>query len=332
MEKLRYEFDPHNRLTVKTNTATGIRRVMDGQFKMSDHNTLTYHIKSPVPNGIKAPHQVKLRGVWSLTKDHQLRLTFDKWRRQTFGDQLTLQGEIIDIKKNSLLYALTTRTKDGRTSLYALELCGSWQADAHNRLSFRVDKGRGRYDPLIFYGAWKINKNYQIIYRHSKEKLTQKKKRTHALTLKGYWDIKDKARLSYVLDRETASGFNFETSAGLFKDNYIKYELGIRLSRKKQPVKRTITFLGRWRVRKNAGLVFEVQRGQKKIQAFVFGAQVRLTDRQSLLFNLRTDLNRGMGIEVELSRDIFGKEGQAFLRLLQTQQESALFIGSGRRW
>jgi len=332
MEKLRYEFDPHNRLTVKSSGAKGIRKVLDGQFKISDHNTLTYHVKSPVPSGIKAPHQVKLKGTWALTKDQELRLVFDKWRRQTFGDQLTLKGEIIDVGKNSLLFALTSRTKDGRLSLYALELCGLWQADAHNRLSFRVDKGRGRYDPLVFDGAWQINKNYQIIYRHRKEKLTQKKKRTQVLTFKGYWDMKEKARLSYVLDRNTASGFDFETSAGLFKKDYIRYELGNRLSRRKQPVKRTITFLGRWRVRKTAGLVFEVEQGEKKIQAFVFGAQVRLTNRGTVLLNLRDDLNRGLGIELELSRDIFKKEGQAFLRMLQSKQESALLVGSGRRW
>lgn len=332
MEKLRYEFDPHHRLTVKTGGMRGIRKVLDGQFKISDHNTLTYHVKSPVPKGIKAPHQVKLKGTWVLTKDHELRLVLDKWRRETFKDQLTLQGEIIDVRKNSLLFAVTTRTKDERLSIYALELCGSWQADAYNRLSFRVDKGRGRYDPLIFEGAWQVNKNYQIIYRYKKEELTQKKKRVHALVFKGYWDIRDKARLSYVLDKDIGSGFDFETSAGLFKKDYIKYELGIRVSRKRQPVKRSITFLGKWKVKRNAGLVFEVERGERKIQSLVFGAQMRLTDKEAVLFNLRNDLNRGMGVELELSRDIFKKEGQAFLRLLQSKQESAFLIGFGRRW
>ncbi|MFH0827462.1 MAG: hypothetical protein V1923_06255 [Candidatus Omnitrophota bacterium] len=332
MEKCKYEFDPHNRLTVKTGGVRGIRKVLDGQFKISDHNTLTYHIKSSVPDGIKAPHQVKLKGTWFLTKDLELRLMLDKWRRQTFGDQLRLQGEIIDVRKNALLFALTTRTKDERSSLYALELCGSWQADAKNRLTFRVDKGRGRYDPLTLDGAWQINKNYQIIYLYKKEQLTQKEKKIQALTFKGYWDIRDKARLSYVLNKDMGSGFDFETSAGVFKKDYIKYELGIRVSGKKQPVKRTITFLGKWKVKKNAGLVFEIERGERKIQGLVFGAQARLTDKGEVLLSLRNDLNRGIGAGLELSRDIFKREGQAFLRLLQSKQESVLLIGSGRRW
>jgi hypothetical protein len=332
MEKIRYEFDPHNRLTVRGGGLKGVRKVLDGQFRVGDHNTLTYHVKSPVPGGIKAPHQVKLKGTWVLTKDHRLRLVLNKWRRQTFQDQLTLQGEIIDVQKNSLLFAVTTRTREERLSVYALELCGLWQADAHNRLSFRVNKGRGRYDPLTFDGAWQINKNYQIIYRYLKEELIKKKKRAHILIFKGHWDIRDKVRVSYVLDRDSGSGFDFETRLGLFKKDYIKYELGIRVSRKKQPVKRTITFLGRWKVKKNAGLVFEVGRGERKIQKLVFGAQVRLTDKGTVLLSLKDDLNRGMGVELELSRDIFKKDGQAFLRLLQSKQESLLLAGSGRRW
>ena len=98
MEKVRYEIDPHNRLVIKkTGKKTKLarfRRVLDGRFKTDRINSLTYHIKAPIPQDLNAPHQVKLRGRWSLTKNHDLRLTLDKWRRQTFGDQLTLQGDI----------------------------------------------------------------------------------------------------------------------------------------------------------------------------------------------------------------------------------------------
>ena len=146
MEKVRYEVDPHNRLVIKkTGRKTKFprfRRILDGRFKVARDNTLTYHIKAPIPDDIRAPHQVKLRGKWSLTKNHNLRFTLDKWRRQTFGDQLTLQGDIIDVNKNSLLFAVTTRTKQGAQSIYALKLQGSWQADKNNRLTFRIKKGK----------------------------------------------------------------------------------------------------------------------------------------------------------------------------------------------
>ncbi|MDI6606579.1 MAG: hypothetical protein QME65_05520 [Candidatus Omnitrophota bacterium] len=332
MEKVRYEFDPHNRLTVRKSGLRGIRKVLDGQFRISKGNSLSYHVKAPVPADIKAPHQLKLKGDWSLTEEHQLRLTLDKWYRRTFGDQLTLQGEIIDVQKNSLLFAVTTRTKDNLPSTYILELSGCWQVDERNRLTFRVDKEKGSSDCLTFDGTWQVDKNYQITYRYQEERLARKSRKVHTLIFKGHWDIRDKARLSYVLEGSSASEFNFKTSAGIFRDNYIKYELGIGLSRKKEPLERTITFSGKWKIKKGVGLVFEVERGERKIQAIVFGAEAKLTDKGTVSFSLRNSLNKGMGVRVELSRDIFKGDGQAFLRLLGSKEEQAIQAGVGWRW
>lgn len=331
MEKLKYEFDPHNRLIVGS-SLRGIRKVLDGQFKISAHNLLTYHVKAPFPEDIKAPHQVKLRGTWFLTEDHQLRLTLDKWRRPTFGDQLTLQGEILDVKKNSLLFAVKTRTKDDLPSTYLIELAGAWQADEQNRLTFRVDKENGGSDSLTFDGSWQIDENYQITYSYFKEQLTRKVKEIHALTFQGYWDIQDKTRLSFVLDADSDSRFDFNTTLGIFKDNYIKYELGIGLSFDKQPVKQAITFFGKWQIKKNIGLVFEVEREGRQIQQIVFGAQARLTDKGTVSFNLRNNLNKDIGAEFELSHDIFNEDGQVFLRLLKERRELAILAGVGWRW
>jgi len=329
---MKYEFDPYNRLTAKSSALRGARKVLDGQLRISDVNTLTYQIETPVPGGIKAPHQLKLKGEWSLTKEHRLRLTLDKTARQTFGDQLVLQGEILDARKNSLLFAVTTKTKDNTPSIYILEFVGSWQADEHNRLTFRINKERGRFDYLTFDGIWQIDKNYQITYSYNKEQLARKKKELHALTFQGHWDIKDKARLSYVIDSNSASGFDFKTSAGLFRDGYIKYELGIGLSRKKHPVRQVVTFFGEWKVKKNIGLIFEVKREGKRIQAITFGAEVRLAGKSSLIFNLRNTLNKEIGVELGLSRDIFDGDGQAFLRLLESKKETAILAGAGWRW
>ncbi len=333
MEKVRYEVDPHNRLVIKKTGKKAklprFRRVLDGRFKVAKDNTLTYHIKAPVPEDIKAPYQVKLRGKWSLTKNHDLRLTLDKWRRQTFGDQLTLQGDIIDVKKNSLLFALTTRTKDGAQSIYALKLQGSWQADKNNRLTFRVKKGKGEYDILAFDGAWEIGKNYQVVYKYEKTQLITKQKKIHTLIFKGHWDIKDKARISYVIDRNTNSVFNFKTSLGIFKDDYIKYELGIGLSREPKSIKRTITLFGTWKIKKNVGLIFEVEYENKKIHTIVFGAKAKLTAKDTILFKLRNNLNRKIGAELKLSHKILKGDGQAFLRLLKSRREFAVLAGAG---
>lgn len=331
MEKVKYEFDPHNRLIAQSQLS-GIRRVLDGQFKISARNLLTYHVKAPFPEDIKAPHQVKLRGTWSLTQEHQLRLTLDQWTRQTFGDQLTLQGEILDVQKNSLLFAVKSQNKDGFPSTYLIELAGAWQADEQNRLTFRVTKENGGSDALTFNGSWQIDKNYQITYSYSKEQLRRKVKEIHALIFQGHWDIQDKARLSFVLDADSGSRFDFNASLGIFKDNYIKYELGIGLSSDKQPVKQAVTFFGRWQVKKNIGLVFEVEREGKQIQTIVFGAQAKLTNLGTVSFILRNGLNKNIGAELELSHDIFDQDGQVFLRLLKEKQELSILAGVGWRW
>jgi hypothetical protein len=331
MEKVKYEFDPHNRL-IEESSLRGIRKVLDGQFKISEHNLLTYHVKAPFPEDIKAPHQVKLRGTWSLTDDHQLRLTLDQWTRRTFGDQLTLQGEILDVKKNSLLFAVQTKTKDDLPSTYLIELAGVWQADEQNRITFRVDKENGSFDSLTFDGSWQIDDNYQITYSYSKEQLVRKVKEIHALTFRGYWDIQNKARLSFVLDADSGSRFDFNTTLAIFKDNYIKYELGVGLSFDKQPVKQTITFFGKWQIRKNIGLVFKIEQEGREIQAIVFGAQAKLTDIGTVSFSLRNSLDENIGVELELSHDIFNEDGQVFLRLLKEKQELAILAGIGWRW
>ena len=328
MPKLRYELDPHNRLVADL---FGMRRVLEGQFRIGPRNTLTYDIKAPIPQGIKAPHQLKLKGEWSLDRDHQLRFTLDKLQRKTFGDELTIQGEIIDVKKNALLFAVTTRNQKGSFSLYTLELSGAWQADAKNRLTFRVAKGGDNFDTLVFSGAWQIDKNYQIIYRYTKADLVHKRKRMHALAFKGYWDIADKARLSFVIDKSSDSLFNFKTSLGIFKNNYLKYELGIGVSGRKQPVRRTITLFGKWKIKKGAGLVFEIET-EKKIQAIVLGAEARLGEKNTVSLRLRNNLNQDIAGELELARDVFGGDGQAFLRLLRERGEVTIQAGAGWKW
>lgn len=337
MKKMRYEIDPHNRLVIEeTGRGTSIphfRRVLDGRFKIGKDNRLIYHIKSPLPYDANIPHQVKLKGEWSLTENHDLRLTFDKWGRQTFGDQLTLQGDIIGVDKNSLLFAVTTKTKEGAQSTYILKLEGSWQADKTNRLTFRVNKESGTYDILTLNGIWEINKNHQIVYQYEKAYLARKRKKVHALSFKGYWDIKDKARISYILDKSTDSSFNFRTSLGIFKDDYIKYDIGIGISQKEKPIKRTLTLFGTWQVKKNVGLIFEVGYENKKTHAIMFGADARLTDKDTVLFRLKNDIeNKDIGITLELSHKILKGDGEAFLRVLKSKRGSAVSAGAAWRW
>jgi len=337
MKKIRYEIDPHNRLVIDSSgrktSLPKFRKVIDGRFKVDEFNELSYHVKAPCPAEEKIPRQIKLKGAWSLTDGHMLRLTLDTLGRETFGDQVTLQGEILDVNKNSLLFAVTTSAKDNIRSTYVLNLEGTWKADKNNRLSFYVKKEGGVYDILSFKGAWEINENRQIIYRYEKSRLIRKKKEFQTLTFQGYWDIKDAFRISYLLGGGTDSSFDFETSAGIFREKYIKYELGIRASGRPDPVKRSVTLFGKWNLKKDAGLVFEIEYGDAGTRRIVFGADAKLTDKDAVSFKLRNDLdNSDMGVSLELSRKILKGDGETFLRLLKSDKESAVYAGAAWRW
>lgn len=336
MEKVRYETDPHNRLvSKKTGRDTELpffRQVLDGEFRTDKKNNLAYHVKAPVPFRLKAPHQIKLKGKWSLDKDHDLVFTLDKSKRQEPADRLTIRGDIIDAGKNSLLFAVTTVRREDNRSTYILKLEGAWQADKYNRITFKVNKEKGRTDILTFNGIWEIGPGYQIVYKYEKELLVRKKKRFHTIAFKGAWEIKDKARISYAIDRRSDSVMDFKASAGIFRDNYIKYELGIGGSRRVRPVRRAIVLFGDWKIRRGSGLVFEVRRGREGLQYISFGAEARVTDKDTVLFRLKDGSGRKLGIELELTRRIFGKEGESYIRLLRSGRERAVFAGAGFRW
>lgn len=336
MKKVRYEVDPHNRLVIeKTGRKTRLsryRRVINGIFKIDKKNRLIYHVKSPIPDGIDIPHQIKLKGRWSLTDDHNLRLTFDKWKRETFGDRLTLQGHIIDVKKNALLFSITTKTKDEALSTHILKLQGEWQADKYNRLIFRVNRERGKHDILIFNGVWKIDKNHRVIYQYQKARLIRKRKKLHTLTFRGHWDITDKTRISYVIDKETGSLFNFKATLDTFEHNYIKYRLGIGLSHKAKPQRRLITLFGTWKIKKGMGLIFEVEYEKREVHAILFGAEARLTKKDMISLRLKNSKDEELGAELKLSRRLLKGDGEAFLRLLKSERELVITAGAGRRW
>jgi hypothetical protein len=337
VQKIRYELDPYNRFIIDDSGAKSglpkFRKVLEGRFTTDKSNNLSYLIKAPLSDADNIPNQLRLKGEWLLADSHNLRFTVDKSARETFGDQITLQGEILDVGENSLLFAVTTAKKENKLSTYVLNLNGLWKADEHNRLSFHARKEEGKYDILTFDGAWEVDKNHQLVYRYEKAHLITKKRKTHALTFKGYWDIKDKARLSYILGKDSDSVFNFETGAGVFKEDYIQYEVRIGVKDRAMESTKTIKLFGKWNLKKDTGLVFEIEYENKKIKAIVFGADFRFVDNDTLSFRLRNEAdNKDMGIDLKLSRKILEGDGEAFLRLLASRRESEIYAGAAWRW
>ncbi len=339
MQKLRYEVDPHNRLIVSEAAESAdparFRRVFDGKFKIGPDSSLIYHIKAPMDGLMperQPPHQVKLRGQWSLTENHDLKLTLDKWHRQIPGDELTLQGEIISVAAHALLFAVTTRSQKNLDERYVFRLQGKWQADKHNRLTFRVNKGRGRHDILTFTAVWEINKNQRIVYRYEKARLIRKSRLDKTLVFKGHWNIFKRNRLTYELSRDRESAFDFRTGLGFLAKDYIKYEIGIGAADRKQPLRRLVTLFGNWKLKKNTGLLFEMEYEKGQAKAIKFGAEVKLSKSDNLEFKLKNEFGQDLGLQLKLSRKLLKGAGQAFLKLLKSKKESAIYAGGAWRW
>ena len=329
-EKIRYEIDPHNRLvyekTGRKSGVRGFRTVVDGKFVIDKDNQLSYHLKKS--QGFDIPQQLKLKGEWALDKDHNLVLTLDKWGNQIAGNKLTIKSELIDVKANKLSFTVATKDSSEKTQLYILQLEGAWQADKNNRLTFNIKKEQDTTDKLILKGTWEINKQNEIIYTYTKTFLKLREKVVRNITFKGYWDITEKYRITYVLDKKINSSFSFKVSMGKLIKKRLEYEVGIGV----KPVKRTISFFGEWKVSKRLGLLFMLPYEKGKLHSIIFGASVKLGKNYNLEFKLKNQLGQDLGINLKLSRNIFDNQGEAFIRALRSRKEVSIVAGVGFRW
>lgn len=317
-EKEKFEVDRSGKFSF-------LRQTIDGEFEV-ENNTLSYRLQKPIPGS--SPSRLKLKGNWSLNNEHNLVLALDKENNLVSGDRITLEGEIIDAKANELAFCLRSRDVNGQSHLSLLKLSGKWQADKYNRLSFLIQRERGGPDCLTFTSSWEINKRNELIYSYTKSYLKKKEKISRSITFKGYWDIREKLRLSYVLSKELDSGFEFQVSAGKPAPRGMEYSLGIGVA----PQNKRIKLIGSWKVNPRLGLIFEMPYEEGRIRALVFGADCRLAQGTDLEFKLRNNLNKDLGVSLRLSKSVLGDSGKAFVEAVKERGNLSIFAGIGIRW
>ena len=327
-EKITYEVDPHNRLILKSGKPSGIKRyraVLDGTFKIDKNNYLIYHAKKPSPvfRGKRLPQKIKLKGSWSLSKKHNLIYTLDKWQNQIYGNRLILKSGVMNTRTNRLLFTLTTKEEPKRKT-YILGLSGAWQVDSTNRLSFNIEKKRGRDDSIILMGAWKIGSNNEIVYTYNRKNKTRK------LVFKGYWDTIKKHRIFYRLYGKNGTLFGFKVSAGTStRSGFLQYRMGIGLSRRKRPKMKVITLYGKWRIKQNLGLIFEMNYGKDKVHSITFGASIKLNKNYTLDVSLKDKRNSSLGIKLTLKKSFLKNQATSFISLIKANRELAIVVGTG---
>lgn len=334
MPKIYYEVDPHNRLVVKKTGRKSLlskyRTCLEGRFKTDEGNSLVFEAKVADKD---IAEQLKFKGTWALDKNHKLVFMLNKWGKQIAGNKLVLNGEINSLDGNEISFSMATREAGNKTILYLLRLSGGWKVDKYNNLNFSIERDK-EADVLKFFGTWKL-KNNLLTYSYATKSLATNKKESHNITLSGYWDIVDKYRLTYMLDKELGSSLTFRTSIGKIiqqgNRHGLKYELGAGLASSNGKSIKEIIIFGKWRLENGIGLVFEVEYENGVKYPINFSATAMLNDKYSLSFKLQNNANENLGIILQLSRKIL-QNGESFVRFLSSQEERAIQIGLGFRW
>jgi len=269
------------------------------------------------------------KGHWELTPNHEIQYKSDKK-----DEEFKFKGSLIAAEPDALVISVTERQSDQKVVTRIAKLQGAWRLDPKNRIVFEVEKEGGKKDVLTFKGTWHIGKNNEIIYTFEQFDLKGRTKKTQELIFTGYWDISDKHRLTYWLSGDSDSAFRFrgafQTKSILAKKGEIRYQVGVEVNGRHTA--QDITLFGKWKYSRDLSLSFEIEYEDGKKKAITFGGEYALNGNHSIIVNLKTEEGKPLGIELILTKDFFGRDGQAFVRLAKSLEESRIEAGMRFRW
>ncbi|MGH7890519.1 MAG: hypothetical protein ACRENF_08220, partial [Thermodesulfobacteriota bacterium] len=122
----------------------------------------------------------------------------------------------------------------------------------------------------------------------------------------------------------------FQTKSIIAKKGEIRYQAGVEIGGKQKI--QTIALFGKWKLSRSLELAFEIEYEDGQRKAITFGGEYHLDGGRQIIVNLKSKEGDPLGIEVILTKDIFGKDGQAFLRLAKSLEESRVEAGVNFRW
>lgn len=335
MKRVSYSFNEHNQLVLRVPSESK-PVVINGAIKVDSRNNLLYHLYKDDHwrREYKLPDTISLEGKWRLSQDHDLVLDVDKSRGLS-GGRLTLRGQIIDCKKDYLLFTVKSKTNRDIERISLLKLRGRWGADKSNRIVFEVAK-KGKPDIITFKGTWNVNKGQQIVYKY--DKLSTKQK--HKLLFRGFWDIRRRHRLGYRLEGySTGAGnndsyFDFRVDVGSPSiypaQGKIKYRIGIGVKSRRQ--EKVVSLRGEWKFSRKAGLFFEIDYAGK-VKRVKFSASVNLNKKDRIVFILEDKEGEPLGMSLTFRRRFLSKaDFEHFLRLKSRDKKKEIRIGGKLRF
>lgn len=265
-----------------------------------------------------------VKGKWKLTPDHDL-----QYQAKDADEEVKLSGTLIDAEANALVFAVTERQKNQKLVTSLHQLIGTWKANPKNQLVFEVERESGKNDVLTFKSGWKVNDNQEIVYTFERVNLKTKRKESRELVFKGHWDISEKNRLTYTIGRGPNSAFRFrgafQTKSIFAKTDEIRYQLGVEVNGKSKT--KTVTLFGKWIVSRDLNLSFEMACHDKQKKVILFGGTYSLSDSSDVTVNLKSQVGKPLGLELILTKEIFKRNGQAFIRLQKSIEESRVESG-----
>ena len=264
----------------------------------------------------------RVDGAWELTPRHQVR-----YRRRGAEETAVVTADLVAAEPAGLTIQITQSQLDGDVVGRTVTLRGRWQADARNRLTFVVERGRGRSEILTFTGGWQIGPQHELRYRVEQGG-------TRTLTFAGYWDVDAKRRLTYVLDAGADSTFRFrgafQTASILAKSGELRYQLGVEATRGRRS--QTIALFGTWKVSRDLRVTFEIPYADGRTRAITFEAAYALGAGRTVTATLTSRAGDPLGIEVVFTQAFLKGDGEAFVRLRRSLEETAVEGGVRFRW
>ena len=272
-----------------------------------------------------------VEGRWRLTPGHEL-----QYRGDRRAGVVRLRGTLIAAEPEGLVVSVAARHEDGTIVSRLVTLAGTWSANAKNQLQFEIERTKGRRNVLTFTGGWTVNDAQELTYTYAREDLKTRRLVTHTLVFRGRWDLSERHRLTYVLGGDSRSIFRFrgafQTASILAKRGEIRYQMGVEVRGRWRI--QTITLFGAWKLSRDLMLQFEIERtgGRRRPYAITFGGTYALDDTATIAVQLRSRQGERLGVEILFTRDVFGKDGQAFLRLARSLGDSRVEAGVTARF
>ena len=270
-----------------------------------------------------------MKGRWILTPNHEV-----AYRRDGLDEEFFLKAPIIAVEPDLLVIAVTEKQKDQKIVTSLAKLTGTWQLDSTNQIIFQVRREQSQTNTLTFTGAWRVGKNNEVVYSYEQKDLKRKSTETHTFVFNGTWSISKDRQLAYSLGVDSNSRFDFkgafETGPIYPKKGEIRYRAGIEIKGKTSI--QAITLFGQWRLSRDLYLDFDIQYENGQRNTITFGGTYNFDPSHQVTVSLKSKSGEPLGLILIVTQDLFGKDGQAFVRLQRTLEESSIEAGVDFRW